>query len=131
MGVRFPSVFTTTLLGTVPSNGAETIILTTPPLNLPLDGAQVFLGWYLTPTAGAGSTGAVVTIRRGALLTSPVVLPGPTGTVVTAGAGATLAGWWVDTPGIVGGQQYTLTVSGAGTTGAWTMNQGCLLAFVL
>lgn len=132
MGVRYPSVFTNAALAVVPANGAETVILTTPPLTLPLDGAAVFLGWFYTPTTGLGTTAAGVRIRRGTLVTSPLI-NGGNAYPATANSGLLLAGWFVDTPGSVAGVQYSLTVTGTGTTGVWS-NAGAdaiLLAFAL
>ena len=65
MGVRFPSVATTTSVGVLPATGAETVVATTPPLNIPLDFAQVLLFWWFVGNTGAGTVGLVASIRRG------------------------------------------------------------------
>src|SRR5258708_3089060 len=116
MGVRFPSVSTTTILGTLPANGAETIIATTPPLNLPLDFAQVILLWYFLGNSGASTTALNFILRRGTTVAGTLINV-ISGALVTAASGVRFSGCYVDTPGAVAGQQYSLSESGVGTTG--------------
>ncbi len=130
MGVRYPSVSTTTILGTLPANGAETIIATTPPLNLPLDFAQVILLWYFLGNSGASTSALVFNLRRGTTLAGTLINVS-SGSGVTAAAGVRFGGCYVDTPGAVAGQQYSLSELGVGTTGAGVSNDVCMIAFAL
>src|SRR5258708_30263562 len=63
MGVRFPSVPSTTIVAS-PGGSTETVICTTPPLNISLDFAQDILLWYLMITAGTGTISLVPLLRR-------------------------------------------------------------------
>jgi len=128
MGVRFPSVFTTTSLGVLAANGAETIIATTPPLTLPLDFASVFLHWWFAGSSGNGTTGLSVAIRRGVTLAGTLITAAAA-VLVTANNIVNVAGCFVDTPGAVAGQQYTLTLTGTATTGVGTTLDVCLFAY--
>jgi hypothetical protein len=130
MGVRFPSVATTTILGTLPSNGAETIIATTPPLTIPLDFAQVILLWYFLGNSGASTSALLFLLRRGTTVAGTLINVS-SGSLVTAAAGVRFSGVYVDTPGAVAGQQYSLSEIGVGTTGAGITNDVCLIAFAL
>jgi hypothetical protein len=130
MGVRFPSVFSTTVLNSPIVTTAETVVVTTPGLVPPLDGATVFLLWMTQVTVGASSTGMVMTLRRGVAVASPAVQQFNT-IPMTAGAGGLGCGIFVDTPGSVTGVQYSLTLSMTAATGNTTVNQAALLAFAL
>jgi hypothetical protein len=131
MGVRFPSVQTNTFVGPLPASAVETVVLTTPPLTLPLDGAVVILLWMAMIAGGATTTDLDFRLRRGT--TSAGVQVGATSWNLTAvvGSGRALGGWYFDTPGAVAGIQYSLTVAQVGATGAGTFNDGALLAFAL
>jgi hypothetical protein len=131
MGVRFPSVQTNTFIGPLPASAVETVVLTTPPLTLPLDGATVLLLWSIQITGGATTTATSVQIRRGTSTAGPVVSAGAWLFVMTAGQRYTVSGWYFDTPGAVAGQQYSLTVSQTAATGAGTWIDGAMLAFAL
>ncbi len=131
MGVRFPSVSTTTNLGVLPASAAETAIITTPPLNISLDFAVVFLAWFLAITTGATTTALVFRIRRGSGLTGATIGAAVWTHTIGAAASAVLSGKYSDTPGAVAAQQYTLTVSQTGATGAGTLNDNMFLAFSL
>jgi hypothetical protein len=130
MGVRFPSVFSTTSQAVVPAAGTNTVILTTPPLTLPLDGATVALLWSWNGTVGAGTTSMAVTINRSLSLGINVLAT--TTQPVTAAANFSMAGIAIDpNPGAVGGVQYTMQMSGTGTTGAFANGNLALFAFAL
>ena len=131
MGVRFPTVSTTTFIGPLPANANETIVLTTPGLTLPLDNAQVILLWRAVLVSGVGTNAFIWRIRRGTSLTGALVMASSDVMAVGSNATQSSSGFYVDTPGAVGGQQYTLTISENGATAAGTWNDGCLMAFVL
>jgi hypothetical protein len=131
MGVRFPTVATTTFVGPLPANANETVILTTPPINEPIDNAQIILMWMFASTTGASVNGLFYRIRRGT--TTAGVSIGAAQWVFTVGAAvATMqSGLYVDSPGVVAGQQYSLTISQNAATGAGTFTDGVLIAMVL
>lgn len=130
MGVHFPSAATTVFVANVPASGADTVIITTPPLNLILNFAQVLIWWYLLIAVGTDTTAVTVRLRRGALITSTVVNV-PAVTPATAGTTISLAGSYIDTPGAVAGQQYSISLQGTATTGAMVNGDGCFTALVL
>ena len=131
MGVRFPSVASTVVVNQLPANATETVICVTPPINLPIDSAQVMLYWYIAANIGTGATAYVVRLRRGITTGAPqITAVGGTQTVV-AGNGAVLGGSYVDVPGVVAEQQYALTVSQTAATGTGSITDVCLIAFVL
>lgn len=131
MGVRFPSVFSTTIVNAAVVTTAQTIICQTPPLNISLDFALVILLWWITLTVGAGATAVQYFLRRGLTLTSPAVNVNATTSVVTAATQSENGGVYVDVPGAVAGQQYTLSVAFAAATGNSTINDVCMVAFAL
>lgn len=131
MGVRYPTVATKTFIGPLPASAVETIILTTPPLNLTLDFSQVQIFWYATMTAGTGTSSLIFQLRRGTSLTSPQINAANWAHTLAAASSAVMSGCYFDVPGPVAGQQYTLTVSQTGATAAGTFNDGALLAFAL
>ena len=131
MGVRFPSVASNAFIGPLPANATETRLLTTPPINEPVDNAQVLLFWMANITAGTSVTSHVFRIYRG--LGAPSVSIGAaiwTQTVV-AGQNNIMTGTYFDLPGIVAGQVYSLTVIQTGATVAGVWADGCLTAMVL
>lgn len=130
MGVRFPSVASNALIGIYGATGAETIVCTTPPLVLPLDSAQVIILWYVSFATGTGTTAVQPVIRRGTVLTAPRI-NGAANVVVTAALDAELSGWYIDTPGVASGVQYSLSLFATGTTGAATGRDQAIMAFVL
>ena len=130
MGVRFGSVSTIVNVGVLPATGAETVIMTTPPLTLPLDSAQIFLFWYFLGNTGASTTVLTWRLRRGTTTGGTLINSG-NGVGVTAAVNATLSGCYNDTPGAVAGQQYSWTLQGTSTAGAGTFLEGCMTAMVL
>lgn len=131
MGVRFPSISSTTFIGPLPANANETILLTTPPLNISLDFSQIIIQWAGSITAGATVTGHQFRLRRGTTLAGALVFASTWVQAVTAANAGVFSGVYVDTPGAVAGQQYTLSLGQIGATGAGVFNDGCLLAFAL
>lgn len=131
MGVRFPSIATTFFVGPLPASAVETVILTTPPLNISLDFAQIIICWACNITAGTGTTGLTFRVRRGTTTGGPSVTATAWPLTLAAGNTGIGSGCYVDTPGAVAGQQYSLTVIQTGATVAGVYNDGCLLAFAL
>jgi len=129
MGVRIGSTYTTTIIGS-PALAAETIIATTGPLGLAIDNAAVFLHGFIELTIGTSGTGLTLRLRRGPLVTSPLINVGQASTVVAANlVRATIA--YVDSPGVQAGLQYTLTAQVTAGAAASTVSDCALLAFVL
>lgn len=131
MGVRYPSQASNTFVGPLPASAAETIILTSPPLNISLDFSQIFIHWACNILAGTGTTALVFRLRRGATIGVTQVFAAVWTHTLAAGSTAVLSGSYFDTPGAVAGQQYSLTVSQTAATGAGTFNDGAILAFAL
>jgi hypothetical protein len=131
MGVRFPSIATNTFIGPLPANATETVVLTTPLLTLPIDGAQIFLFWCGCINAGTGTTVITYRIRRGTTAAGANIALGVWTQLTTVGNAAMLSGCYFDTPGIVAGQQYSLTAAQTGATAAGVWIDGALLAFAL
>ena len=131
MGVRFPSAFSTTFVGPLPANATETVVLTTPALTLPLDSAPVFFMWCAEINAGTGTTVFAFRIRRGTTTAGAFIGLQPWNLLASVGNAPMQSGCYVDTPGAVGGQQYSLTVVQTGATVAGVWNDGALLAFAL
>lgn len=131
MGVRFPTVATNTFVGPLPASAAETVVLTTPGISEPIDNAQVLLLWTASITPGTSTTSLVFRLRRGTLATSPLVNVASFGFTTVAANLTTVSGWYFDSPGVVAGQQYSLTVVQTADTvaGAWV--DGALVAMVL
>jgi hypothetical protein len=131
MGVRFPSVATNTFIGPLPANANETVVFTTPPINEPIDNAQVLLFWDCAINPGTSTTNLSFRLRRGILATSPQItlgnrtIPAVPGTLISTG------GCYFDLPGVVAGVQYSLTVIQTAATVAGVFNDGCLIAMVL
>ena len=131
MGVRFPSVASSIFIAAPPASGAETVAVTTPPLTLPLDFAQVLLWWYVELVVGAGTTNCTQKLRRGASTASLLIITGAALTV-TAGNTVGFTGLFVDNPGAVAGVQYSIAFLGTGTTGAWAQGSfSTMIAFAL
>lgn len=130
MGVRYPSSATAARLTNTIVTTTETLILTTPPLNLSLDFAQVLLFWYAIVTIGTGGTSIATNLRRGTLVTSPLVNIS-TGPSVSAGSTVVLSGCYPDSPGAIGAQQYSLSLVVTLASANSTVIDGALLAVSL
>lgn len=129
MGVRLASVQTNTILAS-PVNAVEAVIATTGPLNLIVDTATVLIQWYLLILIGATGANIRVSIRRGTLITSPILT---VGAPVTAAAGNTvvLSGAYFDNPAAQADVQYSLAALVGASTATNTVSDACLVAFVL
>jgi hypothetical protein len=131
MGVRMFSCFTNTLIGPLPANATDTIVLTTPPVSPAIDNGQVIILGFVNMTAGASVTSHVFRLRRGTAVNSTAFPLSPWTNTTTAGSGSVTPIIYQDAPGVVAGQQYTLTMVQTAATGVGTWQDGCLLAIVL
>jgi hypothetical protein len=131
MSSRLGFVSTTTFVGAFAGFPLTSIAFTTPPLTLAYDGQQVVLIWYLRLTSGA--TGPLVSydLRRGPLVTSPLVTASSAGVTEVGSVALQRSGCFVDTNSGAGTPQYSLTctVSNAASNGAY--NEGILIAMAL
>jgi len=130
MGVRFPGAGNITLVNTVVVTTAETVVLTSSPLNLALDFEQVLILWMLEFTMGTGGTLYQVRIRRGAALTSTLIST-VLGEQVTAANSYLRSGCYVDTPGAIAGQQYSITFAQLAATANASIADGCIAVIAL
>jgi hypothetical protein len=130
MGVRFPFVFTGTVLNPLPASAVETLFFTTPPFSPAFDFAVILVEAFLAITAGTGTTSVSISIRRGTLVTSPTLL-GLTPFTVAAGNSAMLRIVAQDTSGPLANVQYSMTVVQTGATAAGVANAGLLWAYSL
>jgi len=131
MGVRLASVFSTTFIGPLPANATETLVLTTGPIGLAEDGAAVILLWTCNITTGTSTTSLKYALRRGPLVTSPLVNVSTFAQTSAAGNFTNATGVYVDNAAGVSVPQYSLTVVQTAASVAGTFVDGCLLAFVL
>jgi hypothetical protein len=131
MGVRFPSVASNTFVGPLPASAVETVVLTTPPISEPVDNAQILLFWFFVYAAGTGNTSALFHLRRGTTTAGASVGVANWPFPAVAAAVAGYSGWYFDFPGVVSGQQYSLTLVQTGASAAGTFNDGVLIAMVL
>lgn len=131
MGVRFPSVFAINGGAANVAINAETAIAFTPPLTLPLDGATVFIFWYMTHTIGTAATSTQYQIRRGVGTSGAAVNASGIAFPATAGQKVFHSGCYFDTPGAVTGIQYSLTCFDPGSTGLGAVQDSVMLVFAL
>lgn len=130
MGVRFPSQGSNTIVNTTLVTTAETVLFTTPGLNISLDFSQVLIFWWIMLTIGTGTTSFVPSIRRGTTTAGTRITLGAA-TTVTAGNAVSLSGCYPDIPGAVAGQQYSLTGTQNAATANGTVSDGALIVFAL
>lgn len=130
MGVRLPTAASITLTTTVLTQNTETAFVTTPPLNLPFDNAQVLLFWYCDIAVGGSTTAMRINVRRGVDITGTLINVGANRTVASANI-REFSGVYIDTPGAVAGVQYTLTALQTSAAGNGVFNDGSLVAMVL
>ncbi len=130
MGVRLPSVQSNTLVNATVAINAETVIVTTPPFSPSLDNSLVLLFWYMIHTVGTTAASTTYRLRRGTSITGALI---NVAQALTAVAGNIIfdSGWYFDSPGIVAGQQYSLTCIDPASTVAGAVQDAALLAFAL
>jgi hypothetical protein len=96
-----------------------------------LDNAQVVLLWQASLTPGTTTSSLVYRIRRGTTAAGTLVGAAPWSFTTVAANLTTLGGWYFDSPGVVAGQQYSLTVVQTADTVAGVWVDGALFAMVL
>lgn len=135
MGVRFPGGGISRVPfagpGVAVQQNIETIIATTPLMNLPLDAALVCILWWVQWTVNTGATSVAVNIRRGATTGAASLLQAGQSQPVTAATGLYMSGVMVDNPGAVSAVQYSLTLLTAAATAGGTANDYAIYAFAL
>lgn len=131
MGVRFPSVASTTVANVLPASAAETVICVLPAFDIPLDFAQIIIEWFAQITVGTSTTSLVFRIRRGTTVAGAQIGAAPWTFTTVAANLVSISGQYVDTPGAVGGQQYCLTCVQTADTVAGTLSDVCLVAYAL
>lgn len=131
MGVRLASVFSTTFIGPLPASAVETVCLTTGPIIEAIDNAAIILLWMASITPGTSTTSLVYRIRRGTTAAGAQVGAGAWSFTTVAANLTTVSGFYVDSPGIVANQQYSLTCVQTADTVAGSWVDGALLAMVL
>jgi hypothetical protein len=131
MGVRMASVFSNTFIGPLPANANETLMFTTGPLGLAVDNAPVMLFFIGTVVAGTSTTSHNYRLRRGTLVTSPLIHTAAFAQTCAAGNTVVVSGCYFDLPGVAAGLQYSLTIAQAAATVAGVFSDGALLAMVL
>jgi hypothetical protein len=129
MGVRLPSVFTTTLLTVSLVTTAATNVATTPPLNISLPFQPVLLMAYYNLTTGTGTTSIKHLLVRGATILNFNQIDS---LVPAAGLQLSKCICYIDAnPGESAEIQYTLQLQQGGATGNATIQDVCLMAFAL
>lgn len=130
MGVRLGSSSSNTILGSPIVTTAETVIFTTPPVNLVQDNALILVFWEAVITLTAGTTACTFRLRRGTTTAGALVNVAQAITV-TASTTIKFSGVYQDTPGIVAAQQYSLSATMTAAAANSTVNDGCIAAVVL
>lgn len=131
MGIRNATAITNTFVGPLPASNTETVVLTTPPIQPCPDNSFIFLAWQAVITAGTSCTSLSYQIRRGTTTAGTVVGAGGWKQVAIATDSYVSSGFYFDLPGVVAGQQYSLTVVQGAASGAGTWQDGALIAMVL
>jgi hypothetical protein len=131
MGVRTPSIGTNTFVGPLPANANETVIYSIGPFNEPIDNAQVLLFWFFSYTPGTANSSAQFNIRRGTTVAGTRLNLQNWQNQTVAAQPFYAAGCYVDSPGIVAGVNYVLTIVQVGATAAGTLPDGAFIAMVL
>lgn len=130
MGVRLPTAFSSAGLGN-PPGAAEAVLCTTPPINIPLDFAQILLfACFSITVAGATSASYFGRVRRGTTIAGTLV-GGNSAIAIAPGGSVFWGACYADTPGAIAGQQYSLTVTMAGASGITSIGEVSLMAIVL
>ena len=133
MGVRFPfaGAQATVPFNALPANANETAVMVSAPFNPSIDSAQILILWYVCLTVGTGTTFIQWHVRRGSGTGGTTLNAGIPQQSVTAGQQSIFSGMAVDSPGAVGGQQYTLTIVQTAATAAANWQEGVLALLAL
>ena len=130
MGVRFPSVWSTTALNPT-GTGGEIIVCTTPFLTLPIDSAAVIILWTLSYTNGATAIAPVINIRRGPTTTSALVQGTGTIGAPAASSGAEYSGAFIDPSTGASAPQYSIGFNNSNSGTSVAFSNMSLIAFAL
>jgi hypothetical protein len=109
-----------TVVNAAPVTTAETIIWQSNPATPRFDGDQWTIEGVLDFTTGAATTAVSIRCRRGSLVTSPVVGQVELDTVAAA-VSQPVPFQFVDAPGAVAGQVYSITYQATAATGNATI----------
>ncbi len=131
MGVRFPFVASNTIVNGTIVTTTDTVIITSPAINLTYDGALVLLLWFVRLSTGVGVTAVNYSLRRGTLATSPLVTVATISVAEAASTAVMRSSSYFDSPGIVANQQYSLTLAQIAATGNGTVSDASIAAFML
>lgn len=131
MGVRLPFVSTTAIVNTNVVTTAETLIATAPPFSPSFDGTVCRIDFYGDWLAGASVTSVTLRLRRGPLVTSPTVFAHDLVFVQTAAAQGFATFFYVDQPGSIGGQQYSVSAIFNAATANSTIQDVCMTVMAL
>ena len=129
MGVRIGSTFSNTIVAS-PALAAETVVCTLGPLNLAVDNAAVYLDWFVGLTIGTSGVTLTPKLVRGSI-TGLTAINNPLAYTVVAANKYLFSGCWVDTPGVVAGLIYSLTLTIGSGAAASTISELSLSAYVL
>lgn len=113
-----------------PPTAAEVVVFTTPPINLIVDSAEVWLMWFINFQPGATTTNCNVKIRRGPSISS-TAFTSTWGNPVAAGNQYSLSGFYIDVVGGLAEVQYSLTMTMVGATAGSSLFDGMFAALVL
>jgi hypothetical protein len=102
------SYYNATVVNAAPVTTAETIVWQSSPATPRFDGDQWMIEGVLDFTTGTATTAVTIRCRRGTLLTSPVVGTAELDTVAAA-VSQPVPFQFVDSPGAVAGQVYSIT----------------------
>lgn len=107
------TTFNQMVTGVAIVNAVETTALTTAPVSSSLDGDSICIEGNLNMLTGATTTAVVIRCRRGVGTAGALVGVAETFTIGAA-ANFTNSFQFVDSPGSVAGQQYTVTAQQTG-----------------
>ena len=128
--VPFQYAASNAFVGPLPANANETVVLTTPLMNIPA-GSILGIYWMFSYTPGTSNTSAKFNIRQGATASGALVNNGTLQGPVTAAVNALFSGMYYDTLAPANGIQYSLTIQQIAATGAGTFLDGCLIIEVM
>ncbi len=131
MGVRFPFAATSAIVNNTVLTSTETVVLSTPQFSPPLDNAAVLIMVMWSMVTPGTVTNYNYNLRRGNLVTSPLVNVGNQVIVEPLSSRFLRMLMFVDTPGALGPVQYSLSIVGNGATGNTLLDYGTIVAMAL
>ena len=130
MGVRLPSAGNNTIVNPTVVTINETVVATSQALIISLDNAQVLILWFVNLTFTAGITFGAYRIRRGTTVAGALVTVNQSVTE-TPSTQQMRTGIYVDTPGAVGPQQYSLTFQATAAAANTSIIDAAIMAISL